>query len=215
MFRNLGRETFLVPVIWEQDWPVFAPKTGHVELIEKAPRLPGKTYPEEPACDLFTAERELGPYWLLEHTFDPLPYSLDKGGLTLRRARLFRRLRSMHWRAELTVGTRTDGASLMLLADQKNWMRLGKQKGKLVLTVCDKGKEADVWESPGSSCELAVEGDKLDIQFFVKQNDAWKTAGELQDGRILSDYYSFTGNMVGMESTQEARFLSFSLVALH
>ncbi len=29
--RNIGRETFLVPVIWEEEWPVFAPETGKVE----------------------------------------------------------------------------------------------------------------------------------------------------------------------------------------
>lgn len=214
MFRNLGRETFLVPVIWEQDWPVFAPKTGHVELTETTPLLPQETYPEEPACDLFTAEHKLGPYWLLEHTFDPIPYSLDKDGLTLSHARLFRRLRSMHWKAEVSLDAETNGASLMLLSDQKNWMRLGYPKGKLVLTVCNKGKETDVWESSKPHCELAVEGNRLDIQFFVKCKNTWETAGNLQDGRILSDYYSFTGNMVGMESTQEARFLSFRLIAL-
>ena len=30
-FKNLGRETFICPVIWERDWPVFAPETGKVE----------------------------------------------------------------------------------------------------------------------------------------------------------------------------------------
>ncbi len=27
---NLGRETFLVPVVWEDGWPVFAPGEGRV-----------------------------------------------------------------------------------------------------------------------------------------------------------------------------------------
>ena len=30
-YKNLGRETFLCPVIWERGWPVFAPETGKVE----------------------------------------------------------------------------------------------------------------------------------------------------------------------------------------
>ena len=42
--KNLGRETFLCPVIWENDWPVFSPKTGKMEakykLIGEAKRLP-------------------------------------------------------------------------------------------------------------------------------------------------------------------------------
>lgn len=30
-FRNLGRETFLVPVIWEDGWPIVSPGTGKIE----------------------------------------------------------------------------------------------------------------------------------------------------------------------------------------
>ena len=37
--KNMGRETFLVPVRWEQDWPVFSPGTGKVEW----------TYPADPS----------------------------------------------------------------------------------------------------------------------------------------------------------------------
>lgn len=37
MLRNIGRETFIVPVIWEDDWPVFAPETGKVEAAYESP----------------------------------------------------------------------------------------------------------------------------------------------------------------------------------
>jgi alpha-N-arabinofuranosidase len=36
--KNLGRETFLCPVIWQRDWPVFAPETGKVEWEYPAPK---------------------------------------------------------------------------------------------------------------------------------------------------------------------------------
>ena len=36
-FKNLGRETFICPVIWERDWPVFAPETGKVEWEYEGP----------------------------------------------------------------------------------------------------------------------------------------------------------------------------------
>lgn len=35
--KNLGRETFICPVIWERGWPVFAPETGKVEREYPAP----------------------------------------------------------------------------------------------------------------------------------------------------------------------------------
>lgn len=39
-FRNLGRETFLVPFIWENGWPVVNPGKGIVENEGIAPNLP-------------------------------------------------------------------------------------------------------------------------------------------------------------------------------
>ena len=36
-FRNLGRETFLAPVIWEEEWPVVSPGTGKLEFRYPAP----------------------------------------------------------------------------------------------------------------------------------------------------------------------------------
>ena len=35
--KNLGRETFICPVIWERDWPVFTPETGKVEWEYEGP----------------------------------------------------------------------------------------------------------------------------------------------------------------------------------
>ncbi len=38
--KNMGRETFLVPVIWENEWPVVSPGSGKVEWTYPAPDLP-------------------------------------------------------------------------------------------------------------------------------------------------------------------------------
>lgn len=35
--KNLGRETFICPVVWERDWPLFSPETGKVEWEYDAP----------------------------------------------------------------------------------------------------------------------------------------------------------------------------------
>lgn len=51
--KNIGRETFICPVIWERDWPVFTPETGKVEWEYDAPNLPQTVYPEEPSRDDF------------------------------------------------------------------------------------------------------------------------------------------------------------------
>lgn len=36
--KNLGRETFICPVVWERDWPLFSPETGKVEWEYDAPK---------------------------------------------------------------------------------------------------------------------------------------------------------------------------------
>lgn len=36
-YKNLGRETFICPVVWERDWPLFSPQTGKVEWSYEAP----------------------------------------------------------------------------------------------------------------------------------------------------------------------------------
>jgi xylan 1,4-beta-xylosidase len=62
-FSNLGRETFLVPVDWEEDWPRPCPASGRVEASYPLPRLPAFEPEIPPACDHFDA-RVLGPSWL-------------------------------------------------------------------------------------------------------------------------------------------------------
>jgi xylan 1,4-beta-xylosidase len=61
-FYNLGRETFLVPVRWEDGWPVVAPGSGRVESVERAPNLPEHRWPSRPVCDHFDT-RTLAPEW--------------------------------------------------------------------------------------------------------------------------------------------------------
>jgi xylan 1,4-beta-xylosidase len=61
-FYNLGRETFLVPVLWEEGWPVVAAGGGRVEFVGRAPNLPEHRWPSPPVCDHFET-RTLAPQW--------------------------------------------------------------------------------------------------------------------------------------------------------
>lgn len=38
-YKNLGRETFLIPVIWEDEWPIVSPGTGKIEFTYPIPNL--------------------------------------------------------------------------------------------------------------------------------------------------------------------------------
>ena len=49
--KNMGRETFIAPVIWEDGWPDVSPETGKCEFTYSAPNLPACPFP--PRADGF------------------------------------------------------------------------------------------------------------------------------------------------------------------
>ncbi|MFF2620267.1 glycoside hydrolase family 43 protein [Oerskovia jenensis] len=58
-FPNLGRETFLAPVVWEDGWPVVAPGVGHVAGSFPLPDV-GARLPEAGSPALSRASAEMG-----------------------------------------------------------------------------------------------------------------------------------------------------------
>ncbi|WHY69054.1 glycoside hydrolase family 43 protein [Neobacillus sp. SuZ13] len=61
--KNLGRETFIAPVVWEEGWPVISPGTGKIEWSYPAPALPAYTSKPIPIRDDFEGEK-LGMDWV-------------------------------------------------------------------------------------------------------------------------------------------------------
>ncbi|MDO4622507.1 MAG: glycoside hydrolase family 43 protein [Eubacteriales bacterium] len=69
-YKSLGRETYLCPVEWEWDWPLFSPETGLLQLSYEGTGLPETVYEPEAAFDDFDSETP-ALYW----TFWGRPYS--------------------------------------------------------------------------------------------------------------------------------------------
>jgi alpha-N-arabinofuranosidase len=65
-FCNLGRETFLASVVWEDDWPIVNPGAGRL-LAEFPAPLPPHPWPPEPPVDDFDAA-VLAPVWNMLRT---------------------------------------------------------------------------------------------------------------------------------------------------
>lgn len=74
-YRVLGRETFALPVIWEEGWPVFSPETGHVEFEYEAPIMPLHPFEKDSNCDNFE-DAELRFEWNFLRTPRHRIYSL-------------------------------------------------------------------------------------------------------------------------------------------
>lgn len=56
--KNLGRETFLCPVKWERDWPLFSPATGKIEWEYPAPlETGGEFHAKENVRDDFLEDK--------------------------------------------------------------------------------------------------------------------------------------------------------------
>ena len=61
--KNLGRETYICPVEWQRNWPVFSPGTGKIEFSYPAdPELPWIPYKGEKLTDDFD-NAQLGMAW--------------------------------------------------------------------------------------------------------------------------------------------------------
>lgn len=60
--KNMGRETFICPVIWENEWPIAAPDTGKVEFAYPASSLPEFPMTGFPDYDDFD-DTTLGGQW--------------------------------------------------------------------------------------------------------------------------------------------------------
>ncbi len=55
-YKNLGRETFLIPVEWEDGWPIISPGTGCVENSYTVPELPVFSFSQAEVRDDFNNE---------------------------------------------------------------------------------------------------------------------------------------------------------------
>ena len=60
--KNLGRETYICPVVWENGWPLFSPETGHLEFEYENAGLTETKY--EPRSKRYKFdESEFEPEW--------------------------------------------------------------------------------------------------------------------------------------------------------
>jgi len=79
-YYNLGRETFLAPVRWEEGWPIVSAGTGRVEFTYPAPDLPQHDWPTAPERDDFD-QSTLAHQWFFLRTPREAFWSLtDRSG---------------------------------------------------------------------------------------------------------------------------------------
>lgn len=222
-YRNLGRETFAVPVTWEDEWPVYSPDTGHVEFSYPAPDLEEQRWPKEPACEQFEGER-LPDSWVTVRTPRHQIYSLSerKGYLRLylhpnaitevkscsfvgkRQQHLCFSARTV---MEFQPGQDGEVGGLVLLMNHKYHIRLeyGRFSGMNRIRVVRRfdGVDEVIADIPyeAERVYFKVTAYYQDFNFYyADKSEAWTAAAEHVDGTLLSKEVAggFTGTVIGL-----------------
>ena len=222
-YRNLGRETFLVPVEWENGWLIVNRGVGLVEKYHKVPNLPETIYPDKPACDHFD-DAVLDDKWLtLRNVADGVVSVTERKGylrlhtipekLTDPCAPSFVCLRQQHidFSARTALEFKPAGdnevAGMAIVQSDTYQYRLeyGMTNGSTVVRVvkCEAGEESVLAEKPFAAerVYLHIQQNGQELRFYYGETAAREQL--LLDGadaRILSTDVAggFVGNCMGM-----------------
>ncbi|WNS46505.1 glycoside hydrolase family 43 protein [Paenibacillus sp. MMS20-IR301] len=223
-YRNLGRETFLTPVKWENEWPVVNPGKGVLELQAAAPDLPETKWPQLPVRDDFdSAELSLiwnflrtprGEFWSLTQQPGVLRLQLKPEQLTelANPAFIGRRQQHLSFRAAAAMAFKPGGegeaAGLALIQNADNHFRyeLGLVNGEQVLQliVRSRGDEqllaSEAYLPDTVQLKAEARGQEYSFYYRADEQETWKPLYEKADGRVLSTDLAggFTGAYIGM-----------------
>jgi xylan 1,4-beta-xylosidase len=228
-FYNLGRETFLTPVRWEDGWPVVNPGKGRVEFETPAPNLPEKGWTATPACDQFDSPT-LGFQWdFLRTPREPFWSLTERPGhlrLRLRPQTLAepanpsfvgRRQQHINFSAravmEFTPRTADECAGLVLLQNDRFHFRfvVTLENGPVVLLIKRENGEETILARrpvPGGRIyfKITAVGQAYGF-YFAAECENWEPVSEEVDGRILSTPVAggFIGAYIGMYASSNGR----------
>lgn len=222
-FYNLGRETFLAPVVWEDGWPIVAPDVGKVVQSGVAPNLPEHSWLPEPNCDHFESD-ELSYAWNFLRTPREQFWSLTERPnflrLKCRPERLMKRVNpsfigrrqqyinfTARMAMEFQPQAENECAGLVLLQNSAHNIRctvtLNKTGETIVQLIRRKRRDTLLCETAVSAGRIyfMVDVTGQDYQFYVTNKlDNWQKLGDPVDGRVLSTPVAdgFTGAYLGM-----------------
>ena len=219
-YRNLGRETYLVPVTWEDGWPIINYGIGLLRETERFPNLPPSPY-IQPTCFNF---RELSEIPLnLMHLRNPIPedytfenglrMNLNKNTITQRDTVSFLCIRQQHMSFNVQAHmqfipfSENESAGLVILQNcSYNYQFLITIKnGERVLCVvkCEKDDLETLAETPiqSDSVYLKISAQEQDLSFsYSIDGQNFTNVLENASAKFLNTDTAggFVGNTIGM-----------------
>lgn len=228
-YYNLGRETFLVPVRWEDEFPIFSPGTGRVEFTYPSPNLSEKVWETEADRDNFDTTA-LALYWNFLRTPREEFYSLkERAGylrLKLRPEKLSelanpsfvgRRQQDINFIAqtafEFTPRNEQESAGLVLIQNNDFHFQfvVTRNPGSVIRLIKRvKGTEEILAEKSilDGIIYLKIEAHGQEYSFyFASKADEWQVLIENIDGRILSTPVAggFVGTYIAMYASSNGQ----------
>ena len=224
---NLGRETFLLPVNWEGEWPRILPPKTPVPRIVARPALPAGTDVDRSRWrDTFFGHR-LDTDWEMMRTPDERWYRVTRGGLSLESravsissrgnpAFLGKRQRHVDavFEAEMRFRPERAGecAGLVAFADEQHHYFIGlcaaSTGSEIVVRKRNGAGDPDegvrmasrAIGSPGKPIRLRISAHGAAYDFSYAIGSSWSTLLAAADGSILASEPTnqFTGTLLGL-----------------
>ena len=213
-YKNLGRETYLIPVQWETEpfwwkeeklsWPVCSPQSGKVELEFPLPIPETRQQRLQQFTDNFD-EATLHPEWNFRRTPKQTFYSLsDQNGVL--RLRLqpgfiarqgqysFAGIRQRHFQMEASTKVQfspadKEEAGMIAIQNDRSAYVLSLAKGRVQVHQFFHGKDSLIASHPYEREEVffKILADYLDYNFYYSENENdWNAIAENVDGSDLS-----------------------------
>ncbi|GAK52209.1 glycoside hydrolase family 43 [Candidatus Moduliflexus flocculans] len=229
-YYNLGRETFLAPVRWEDGWPTISPGSGKIEWEYPAPDLPAHPWPTLPACDHFDAPTLAFCWNMLRAPREEFWSLAERPGFLRLRLRpqmltefatpsfIGRRQQHINFAARTVMDFTPDAAhecaGMVLLQNNDFHFRMvvTQTDAHAVIRVIkrEKGRETILAEQPAARTRhyLKIEAVGQEYGFyFAATPEVWQPLAERADGRILSPQIAggFVGTYVGMYASSNGQ----------
>ena len=231
-YFNTGRETFLLPVSWQDGWPHILPAGQQIPYRLAAPELATAAV-AEPLTGNFTwrddfDSNELNLHWNALRRFDRSWLELDGGSMQLtaktdsldtlqQPAFISRRQQHTHFTAStaLTVPAMSVSAGIAAFQNEQHHYYLGVRR-------TDSGSEVFLEQANGTtpkqiaSLPLPEATDKLQLKisgnagtisfYYAAADNSWQPVATEQDALLLSTQVAggFVGTMLGLHSRLEA-----------
>lgn len=229
---NTGRETFLLPVSWKNEWPIILEQGKEIPYQLDAPKISATIKNTEPMTGNFTwqdnfSSKVLQHHWVSLRTADSPFYKLQKNSVQLQAlnvgldelnqpAFLGRRQQHTQFNAstELDIPTEKTSAGIVALQSETAHYYFGATtvNGKTQLFIEQANKNAPkviqtlIPVDIGQRLTLEIAGNAGKINFYYRNKDGHKkTVLENADAKILSTEVAggFVGTLLGMHARAE------------